>query len=67
MGLGSGTAASCGVGCRHGSDPASWWLWHRPVAVALIQPLTWVFPYVVGAALGKKKKEGGDSNTEVRD
>ena len=20
---------SCGVGCRHGSDPALLWLWHR--------------------------------------
>ena len=36
---------SCGVGCRHGSDP-EWlwlwlWLWCRPAAAALIQPLAW--------------------------
>uniref|UniRef100_A0A8D0Z604 Glycine cleavage system H protein n=1 Tax=Sus scrofa TaxID=9823 RepID=A0A8D0Z604_PIG len=30
---------SCGVGCRHGSDPALLWLWHRPVATAPIRPL----------------------------
>ena len=30
---------SCGVGCRHGSDPMLLWLWHRPAAVALIQSL----------------------------
>ena len=29
-------AVSCGVGCRRGSDPALLWLWHRPVATALI-------------------------------
>ena len=27
---------SCGVGHRHGLDPMSLWLWHRPTAVALI-------------------------------
>ena len=28
--------ASCGVGCRRGSDPMLPWLWCREVAVALI-------------------------------
>ena len=32
----SGVAVSCGVGCRHGSDPVLLWLWCRPAAVALI-------------------------------
>ena len=32
------------------------WLWHRPAAVALIQPLAWDLPYAVGAALKKKKR-----------
>ena len=41
---------SCGVGCRHGSDPALLWLWHRPVATALIGPLAWEPPYAAGAA-----------------
>ena len=33
-----------------GSDPALLWLWHRPAAVALIQPLAWESPYAKGAA-----------------
>ena len=31
-------------------------LWHRPATVALIRPLAWKPPYVVGAALKSKKK-----------
>ena len=27
---------SCGIGCRHGSDPALLWLWCRPSAIAPI-------------------------------
>ena len=30
---------SCGVGCRHSSDPALLWLWCRLAAISLIQPL----------------------------
>ena len=41
---------SCGVGCRHGSDPVLLWLWHRPVATALTRPLAWEPPYAPGAA-----------------
>ena len=47
---------SCDVGCRHGSDLALLWLWHRLVAVALIQPLAWKLPYAVGATLKTKTK-----------
>ena len=36
---GSGMAVSCGVDRRYGLDPALLWLWHKPAAVALIQPL----------------------------
>ena len=32
---------SCGVGCKRSSDLALLWLWQRPAAVALIQPLAW--------------------------
>ena len=46
---------SCGVGCRHGSDPSLLWLWHRLAATASIQPLAWEPPYAMGAALEKKK------------
>jgi len=48
---------SCGVGCRHGSDPALLWLWHRPVAAAPIQPLAWEPPYATGAAQEIAKKD----------
>ena len=37
-----------------GSDLALLWLWHRPAAVAPIQPLVWKLPYAVGAALNSK-------------
>ena len=46
---------SCGVGRRHGSDPARLWLWCRLVATARIRPLAWEPSYVVGAALEKTK------------
>ena len=42
---------SCGVGRRHGWDPALLWLHHRPAAVAPTGPLAWELPYAVGAAL----------------
>ena len=51
---------SCGVGHRLSSDPALLWLWCRPAAVALIQPLAWEPPYAAGAALKKKAKKGGE-------
>ena len=47
---------SCGVGCRHGSDPALLWLWCRPVATALIRPLAWEPPYAAEAAQENGKK-----------
>ena len=46
---------SCGVSHRCGLDPTLLWLWYRPVALALIQPLPWELPYAAGAALKKKK------------
>ena len=48
---------SCGVGCRHSSDPVLLWLWHRPAAVAPIGHLTWKPPYATGTALEKTKKK----------
>ena len=47
---------SCGVGCRHGSDPKLLWLWCRPVATAPIRPLAWELPYATGVALKDKQK-----------
>ena len=55
-GLGSNVAVSCGVGCKYGLDPSLLWLWYRPTAVALIQPLAWEVPYAAGAALKRKKQ-----------
>ena len=59
---------SCGVGYRCGLDLALLWLWRRPVATVLVQPLAWESPYAVGAdpekAKGqkdKKKKEKKES------
>ena len=48
---------SCGVGCRHGSDPALLWLWRGLAATAPIQPLAWEPPYAMGAALKSKKQK----------
>ena len=48
---------SCGVGHRHSSDLALLWLWHKPAAVALIRPLAWEPPHVIGAALRQKTKD----------
>ena len=48
---------SCGVGQRCSSDPILLWLWRRPSATALIQPLAWVPPYAVGAAQEMAKSQ----------
>ena len=55
---------SCGVGRRHGSDPTLLWLWCRPAAVALIQPLAWELPYATGVALKEKKRKYGSQDKE---
>ena len=56
MGQGSGVAVSCGIGGRHVLDPTLLWLWCRPAAKALTQPLAWKPPYAMGAALKSKTK-----------
>ena len=53
---------SCGVGHRHGSDLALLWLWCRPVATALIQPIAWESPYAMGSALKIKKTKETKKN-----
>ena len=47
---------NCGVGCRHGLDPALLWLWHRQVAMDPIQPLAWEPSYAMGVAQEMAKK-----------
>ena len=56
MGQGSGVAKSCGVGCRHSSDPVLLWLQRRPTATAWIQPLAGEPPYAMGTALKRQKR-----------
>ena len=48
---------SCGAGCRCGSDLVLLWLWCRPAATTLIQPLAWEPPYAAGVALEKAKRQ----------
>jgi len=48
---------SCGVGRRPSWDLVLLWLWHRPAAVAQIQPLAWEPPYAMGAALKRQKNK----------
>ena len=55
MGWGSGVAVKCGVGCRRGLDPVLLWVWHRPVALALIGLLAWEGSYAMGVALKRQK------------
>ena len=57
MGEGSRVAVSCGVGRRHGLDLALLWLWRRPGATALIQPLAWEPQYATGEVQKSKKNK----------
>ena len=67
MGQGSGVAVSCGVGRRHGSDPALLWLWHRLAATAPIRPLAREPPYAAGAApeMAKRQKKKKTNDTQL--
>ena len=55
---------SCGVGHRNSSDLALLWLWHRPAATALIQPLAWELPCAMGAAL--KRQNNNNNNNKFK-
>ena len=56
---------SCGVGHRHGLDPALLWRWHRLAATALIRPQAWEPPYATGVALEKAKKDKKTNKIKV--
>ena len=56
MGQGSSVAMSCGIGHRYGLDLNLLRLWCRLAAAALIQPLAWEPPYVMGVALKNRKQ-----------
>ena len=48
---------SYGVGCTRSSDLALLWLWCRPAATALIEPLAWEHPYAKSVALKRQKQK----------
>ena len=48
---------SFGEGYGQGLVSALLWLWCRVAATVPIQPLAWELPYVMGAALKRKKKK----------
>ena len=54
---------SSGVSHRHDSDLMLLWLWHRPTATALIQPLAWEPPYATEVALKSENKQINKSIT----
>ena len=56
-GTASSMAVSCGLGHRHGLDPALLWLWHRLAAVTPIWPLAWELPHGIGEAVKRQKKK----------
>ena len=57
---------SCGVGCRHGSDPALLWLWRRLAAAAPIRPLAWEPPICHGFSPRNGKKKRQKTNKQTR-
>ena len=57
---------SCGVGFRQGSDPELLWLWRRPAAVALIQPLAWELLHATSVALKKQKKRKKERSKQIK-
>jgi len=58
---------SCGVGRRHGSDPVLLWLWRRPAAIALIQPLAWEPSYAAGVGLKRRKTKDKKKKKKKKD
>ena len=54
------------IGCRCSLDLLLLWLWHRLEAAALIGPLAWELPYIVGAALKRKKKKKNVNDEHCR-
>ena len=57
---------NCDVDLRHGLGMALLWLWHRPAAAALIQPLAWELPSAMGTAKKERKKEGRKEGRKER-
>ena len=53
------------IGHRCGVDPELLWLWCRPTAVSMIQPLAWELSYAASTALEKKKKYLSSNNVPL--
>ena len=51
-----GQGSSCGVGCRHSSNPVLLWLWCGLATAALIRPLIWDLPYAEALKSPLQKK-----------
>ena len=62
----AGTAASCGVGGRHSSDPALLWLWCRTAAEAPIPPPAWELPHAMSVAPKANKQTNKQTNKKPR-
>ena len=58
---------SCGVGRRHGSDPALLWLWYRLAAAAPIRPLAWELPYCHRCGPKKTKNKEQKTNKQKKE
>ena len=56
---------SSGVGRRCSSDLALLWLWWRPEAAALIQPLAWEPLHAAGVPLKRQKTKKQQKNKTV--
>ena len=65
MGYGCGVAASWGIGRGCGLDLVLPWLWHRPAAVTLIQPLALELRYAADAAVKRKRKKKNEAKLNV--
>ena len=60
---------TCGIGHKHGSDPAwLWlWLWLWPAGAAPFRPLAWELPYDAGVALEIKNKKPASKKEFITD
>ena len=56
---------SSGIGHRRGFDLVLLWLWRRPVATALIQPLAWEPPYASDLALKRQKQTNKNKKSKT--
>ena len=51
---------------NYDSDPVLLWLWCRPAAVAVIQPLAWERPCAEGETLKRQKKKKNQPQNQTK-